>query len=353
MKLSSLPWWGELGVRLAAVALVPAVAVGLLLTVVTRFTELPEGAAFRVGDAVVSEDGLRDRVDVLEALYGIRAPAGGPEVDEFRRLTAKTVAVSMIIDRAAQERALIVTDAEAQQALDALIGQLRVPDGRAGFVRLLGRIGASEQDVLDEIKRREIHARLFDQVRATVPEPTDADVRRAFDERRSQMVVPEQRRIRNVVTASRQQADAALERARSGGDFTALAREFSVDQATRENGGDLGLVTRDDLMPAYADAAFATPAGVHFGPVETEFGWSVGQVVEIVPGRPLSFEEAAADLRGSLRSERALEAWTSWLGERIREADVEYAPEYEPADPDSPLPDSTSTAPPVLEGEQR
>lgn len=353
MKLNSLPWWGEMCVRLAATAMVPVVVVGLLVALATRFTELPDDAAFRVGDVTVSEDQLRDRVDVLEALYGVRAPIGGVEAEEFRRLTAKTVAVSTVIDRAAQARGMRVTEAEGQRALDALIQQLGLPDGRAGFVQLLGRIGASEQDVLDEITRREVHAGLFEQVRASVPEPTDAEVRRAFDERRSEMVVPEQRRIRNIVTANRQQADAVLQGARTGADFAVLARQSSLDPVTRDKAGDLGLVRREQLMAPFADSAFAVGAGEYFGPVQTEFGWNVGHVLEVVPARPLSYEEAAADLRTAVASERALEAWASWLRAQIQEADVQYAPEYQPADPDSPLPDSTPGAPSSGRGEQR
>ncbi|MDT7559918.1 MAG: hypothetical protein QOI68_4388, partial [Pseudonocardiales bacterium] len=60
----------------------------------------------------------------------------------------------------------------------------------------------------------------------------------------------------------------------------------------------------------------------------------VGKVAEIRPEIPLAFEQVQEQLRDGLRGERQTKAWNDWLGRQLREADVTYADNYRPVDPD-------------------
>ncbi|MBA0127205.1 peptidyl-prolyl cis-trans isomerase [Haloechinothrix sp. YIM 98757] len=322
---------------IAATAVAIVVAGGATPFAIDRLTGLPDDAALRIGDVVVTESEFDERVDVLEALYGIRRPADGDEQAEtFRRDSAKAMAVGMILENAARERGIEVSDKTARDHLDDMIEKRMGEGGRAAFIDLLGNAGASEEDVLDEIKRQETTSRLMDEVTADADEITEDDVRTAFAERQDEMVAPEQRRLRNIVVASESEARELLDRLADGADFATLARRHSLDASTREQDGDLGLVRERQLDERYGEAAFSAAEGDTFGPVETEHGWNVGYVVEVVDERELTFEEAREELRRTLESERDLEIWRDWLGERIREADVEYADAYRPAEPDAP-----------------
>lgn len=331
-RLTGLAWPLELAARLLIAALVPVVTVGLLLLVVPRLTALPDGVALRVGHTDLSEPQLRQRIDAIEALYGIGPPTAEPARDRFTRELARAVAMSVVIDQAAEERRIAIADQQAHDAVDQLIQQRFGPDGRAGFATLLGRIGASEQNVLDEVKRQQRYAQLYQQVTATAEEVTQADARALYDADPARRVVPEQRRIGNISVDTEDKARTVLQRARSGTDFTALARELSDDPTTRDSGGDLGLVDRAQLEPDYAQAAFGAPAGALFGPVRSESGWNVGIVAEIRPEQPLSFERVQERLRNELRQQRATAIWRDWLAERVRDAQVTYSDRYRPAD---------------------
>jgi peptidyl-prolyl cis-trans isomerase C len=295
---------------------------------------LPEGAALQVADRLVTEQELERRTEILQALYGIQRPSDADGLDRFNRDVAKAIAVSMVLDGAARERDIVVSDKYARDILTRFIEQQFPEGGRDAFVQALGTFGASERDVLDEIKTQTAVGDLFEQITADV-EVTDADVRLAYEQRRGELVTPEQRRVRNIVVTSRSEADTVLEQARSGADFAALVQQHSVDGSTRDAGGDLGLVTADVLEQEYAATAFTVGAGEYFGPVQTRNGWNVGQAAEVVAAAPLSFEQAQERVRQELWVERSSGTWRPWVSEQIRRADVEYAARYRPADPDA------------------
>jgi len=96
--LSSLGSTQRIALGLVATLLLPVVTVGLLVLVVTRLTDLPDGVALRVGHTDVTDEQLQQRMNALDALYGIEAPKDGPARDSFVRNSAKAVAVSIVID---------------------------------------------------------------------------------------------------------------------------------------------------------------------------------------------------------------------------------------------------------------
>lgn len=335
------PWLVPTGrARLVSLVLGVLVAASAATQVgIAWATALPDNAVLRAGDTVVTEDVFQQRVDVLEALYGIKPPEQGPKLDKFNKDAAKSIALSLVLDRAAQERNVVIADKKAQEALDKMIEE-QLPGGRDAFVQHLGSQGIAERDVLDEIERQLVTTKLFEQVTADVTPATDKEVRQAYQDRKQEMVRPEQRHLRNIVVDSRDKAKQVLDQAKGGADFAQLAAEHSLDQSTKEKGGDLGTLSADQLDKKYAGAAFQADENSFFGPVQTQHGWNIGQVLKITPAKQLSFDQVKKQLEAELTNKRKLDTWRTWLGNQIKAADVEYADEYRPDNPDAPPTDA-------------
>lgn len=321
--------------RFVAVVLALALAASVAGGVWWSRQGLPEDTALIVGQHVVPTDELRGRLATVKALYGVEAPTETARLDEFRRDAAQSVAVGFVVEDAAAARGVSIPDEEVDAALAQYVTSF-FGEGEAGretFVEALGTAGASQSDVRAEVARQLLVSRLFADVTADVPVPTDEEVSVGFEERRCGLRVPLKRFLRNIVVPTRQEAARVVQQVRTGTPFFGLVAATTIDQSTREQGGALGFLSRTDLEPAYARAAFGAPVGGVFGPVRTQYGWNVGLVVRETPAREAELADVSDSLRVSLLDEERSAAWRVWLREQLEKADVQYGDAYRPADP--------------------
>jgi peptidyl-prolyl cis-trans isomerase D len=140
---------------------------------------------------------------------------------------------------------------------------------------------------------------------------SDADLHAAYDKAKNRLLVPEKRHARHILitgkddAAARAQAEQVLAQVKAGKDFGALAKQYSQDPGSAQNGGDLGWAERTSFVAPFADALFGMAAGEVKGPVKTQYGYHIIRLDEIQAGKGKSFEEARADLEAQLRRDRA------------------------------------------------
>lgn len=330
--------------KLWLVAILAAIIAVVAAVVLLTRPNVPEGAAFVYGDRVVSTKELNKRIDALRALYGITAPKSATDRDAFRRSAAKSYAVTLILDRKAREMGVRVSEKKARDLLDRFIETQF--GNRDTFIEVLGNVGTSERAVLDEIRRQGVTIELRTKVIGDV-KISDAFLKSSFERRKAELASPERRRLKNVVVGTSDEAKEVAKRLAAGESIDAVALEVSIDESTRELGGDLGNLSADQLEPEVAAAAFGVKKGEVYGPAKGSHGWNVGIVESVIPRQPAEFAAVKASLRKQLEQEQGQRIWSDWLAKAIREADVHYADAYRPGDPDAPPPLAPpSTAPP-------
>lgn len=167
---------------------------------------------------------------------------------------------------------------------------------------------AEEQELQQAWLSREIATRV-----------TDEAIRARYDRDVANRPAEEEVRARHILVPTESEAREVLAEIRGGADFTAVAQRRSSGPGARE-GGDLGFFRRGDMVPEFAEAAFALQAGqISENPVRSPFGWHVIKVEERRQAAAPSLEEAAPAIR-----QRLLEAEVQAAVERARsEAQVE------------------------------
>jgi peptidyl-prolyl cis-trans isomerase C len=142
-------------------------------------------------------------------------------------------------------------------------------------------------------------------IRQRIDEGTTAEKLRArYDDLKDdEGFAQEEVHARHILVGSEDEAKTIIAELGGGGDFAALAGEHSVDPSARTNGGDLGFFRRGQMVPEFAEAAFALePGQLTQEPVQTQFGWHVIEVLDRRTGAP-SFEETEPRLRQEVARE--------------------------------------------------
>jgi peptidyl-prolyl cis-trans isomerase D len=133
-------------------------------------------------------------------------------------------------------------------------------------------------------------------------EISDADLKRAYEERLARYTTPERRHILQIDFPNAEAASAAAERIAKGASFTEIAKELGKG----EKDIDLGTVTKAALIDrAVADAAFALKEGEVSAPVQGRFGTVLVQAVKIEPEQVRSLEQVAPELKQEIATARA------------------------------------------------
>ena len=145
--------------------------------------------------------------------------------------------------------------------------------------------------------------------------PTEADLRRAYDENRAMYVREESRRARHIVigvnegdddAAALKKAEAVVAEARAGKDFAELAKKNSTD-VTAAAGGAMDPITKDQYPGPIGDTLFALKVGEVSAPVKSQYGYHILKLEEIEPVQEQPFEAVRAELDSRYRQDKAAE----------------------------------------------
>ena len=158
-------------------------------------------------------------------------------------------------------------------------------------------------------------------------EISDADLKKAYEERRSRYSTPERRHIQQIVFPNAEEARAAADRISKGATFAEIAKERGLT----DKDIDLGTLAKAAVIDrAVADAAFALKEGEVSAPVAGRFGTALVQVLKIEPEHARSYEEVAAELKKELAAAR-VKADILSIYDKIEDARAEGKPLAEAA----------------------
>jgi peptidyl-prolyl cis-trans isomerase C len=136
------------------------------------------------------------------------------------------------------------------------------------------------------------------------PMITDAAVRARYDAEIAGKPGQEEVHARHILVPDEATAKQIIAELNKGADFATLSKQYSKDPGAAKQGGDLGFFKKDEMVPAFADAAFALqPGQISQTPVHTQFGWHVIQVLERRTDQPPSFDQASQELRQKMIQE--------------------------------------------------
>ncbi len=249
------------------------------------------------------EDSLRQEL-LLEKLQqtlaaGILIPDSAVE-REYRRRNETASFEVVFVPATRGPAGVTVTDSEAKAYFDA------------------------HQDRFSHPKQWQLRYLLVDDTKLSrTLTVTDAQISEYYASHQQEFQQGEQVHVRHILIRPKTQDEAgwkeALARANEvhakavapGADFAALAKQYSDDPGSKENGGDLGWFTRGRMVKEFEDAAFALKQGEISAPVRSQFGYHILKLEGTRPAGVKSLAEASEQIR-----QRLLEATADGEGNR-------------------------------------
>ncbi|MEZ5892868.1 MAG: peptidylprolyl isomerase [Parvularculaceae bacterium] len=168
---------------------------------------------------------------------------------------------------------------------------------------------------------------------------TPENVRRLYAAQADVTRIGDEVRARHIVVPTKEEADAIVAELAAGADFSALARQKSIDRATAPLGGEVGWFNRSQMTPDFSKAAFSAEKGAVAPPFHTEFGWHVLEVLDKRSGGTIPFAQVKGRIEDFLRM-RTIDSALKTLEE---ESQVVYFR------PETDAPVSTPPAPDLLD----
>lgn len=129
----------------------------------------------------------------------------------------------------------------------------------------------------------------------------------------------EERKIKHILVSTEEEIERARRSVMRSGNFEKVAKEKSIDTASAENGGDIGYVLQEELVPEFGDVAFILKVGEVSKPVKTQYGWHIIKVEDIRPAEFMPFEDVKDGIIQRLQEQIIQE----YLIELTQNADVE------------------------------
>jgi parvulin-like peptidyl-prolyl isomerase len=218
---------------------------------------------------------------------------------------ATQLAERKLLLAAAAAAKTVVPAEEFDKAIQAQYAQA---GGEPGFLEALKSAGISIDHVKKSVQETLVINKYLEGIVQAGAKVSEEDIRKAYQEETAGDKTASVRHIL-LLTQGKTEAEKAearkkiediLVKAKAGEDFAALAKQYSEDPGSKDNGGLYENFGRGQMVKPFEDAAFLVPVGQISGVVETSYGYHIILVVDRKKEtRP--FEEVRGEIESRLK----------------------------------------------------
>jgi foldase protein PrsA len=168
------------------------------------------------------------------------------------------------------------------------------------FQAFLKQSGMTLKDAKFQVRVNTVLTKLRKKATDKAPKVTDKQVVAFYNKNKARFAKPAMRDLRVILTKTKARADEAKAALQAGQGWKAVAKKYSIDQASKNQGGSLLNIAKGTQEKSFDDAIFKAKKGELTGPVKTQFGFYVFQVQKIVPATQESLQDAKKAIRPQL-----------------------------------------------------
>ena len=315
--------------RVVPIALLVA-ALGLTALIVDGCGGVPHGAIATVDGVPITQAQFDQYIEQAEAnadpsAKPVLPSPGTTAYERYAPEAVNSLVQQQVILNAAPSLSITVTDQQVQ----AQLAQMAAGYGGAQNLYTAARkAGLNTDQLTTYVKDSLVAETVYRKVIGGLT-PSESQMHAYYRAHKASFNQKATRTVRHVLVKTR--AEALKVRALLAANDTAatwakVAKQYSIDPGTKNSGGNLGPITRGQMVKPFDNAAFSLPLDTISAPVHSQYGWHVIEVTAITPAEKSTYASAKANIRSTLISQ----AWQDWLTKAQVAAEVDYAPGYNP-----------------------
>jgi len=182
-----------------------------------------------------------------------------------------------------------------------------------------------DKDVLEQIKNTTEQILVQSLIEKEIIGKVKVDDQEAltyYEENKDNFITKEQVYLYNILVETEEVAQDILEKLKAGGDFIELAKEKSTGPSAAQ-GGDLGYVSKGDLIPEIENVVFALEIGNISDIIKSQYGFHILKVTDKKPEVLKTFEEVKEEILPTLLSTKQKEAFDNLIEELKSQVTIE------------------------------
>src|SRR6201996_597269 len=191
---------------------------------------------------------------------------------------------------------------------------------------------ARYKEAIPEARKISYIAFTPDQVPGGTPQITDQQAQQYYQAHLKDYQVQDQVKVRHILisvpkgadaktdAAAKAKAEDVLKQLRAGGNWAELAKKYSDDPGSKEQGGELGMLQHGVTVPEFDKAAFSLNPGQISDPIKTQFGYHVIQTEEKQTAHTKSFNEVRGTILATMVRDKEAQAAQAYAQSLANEA---------------------------------
>jgi foldase protein PrsA len=242
------------------------------------------------------------------------------EYDSLKQQVMQFLISAEWIQQEAKSRGIKPSDTEVRRQFEDQKKQSFPTDKE--YKRFLQTSGQTEADLLFRVRLDMLSNQVRQKVVEGADKVGDKDISEYYDKNKSRFAQPERRDLLVVLTKTEAKANQAKRAIESGQSFAKVAKKFSIDEASKTQGGKLPGVSKGQQEKALDQAVFAAQKDALTGPVKTQFGFYVFKVTKITPASQQSLaqsKDAIKQLLVSQGQQKTLDSFIKKFREKYKD----------------------------------
>ncbi len=290
----------------------------------TAQTSTGDAILAMVNDQSIPEIELKWEIGQLTAEMSLRnRPLSTGQIRTLQpQLTDNIIERELLYQYASQKKIGVRT----QLVNDTLADLKEQLGGNSALNHYLRTTGMSRSQLKEKLHKGLIVRHLLRKEAIRAIKVSEAEMQAFYRQNQEFFETGEQIRSRHILIAvsnmhnetqraeSWEKIQALKTRLENGADFAVLALEYS-DCPSRISAGDLGYLSREQMIPSFADVVFQLQPGQVSNVFATRFGYHIVKVVDRRPASRLSFKEARPKIERTIRRNKENEAVKSLIAQ--------------------------------------